>query len=138
MTGHELVALLASEGEDYWNSPDEGGFAGLTFCPEGWIKGRPQTAKLDFTMKTDVGFHFYYYVPPNRGLPTAYLFSSNGGPLRDTVEVNWAGGKRRIYTSLFVPLEMAQKVIERFCLDGKPAEAILWIPCGDVPHPEES
>ena len=133
----ELAELMASRGEDYWNSPEGNETAELTFCPEGWTRGAPQTAELAFTMKDGLGFHFYYSVPPNRGLPTACLFSSNGEPFNEVVEVNWAGETRKVYRSLFVPLEAAQKVVRTFCETGQPSEAVLWLDCGDVPDPEE-
>ncbi|MBN9523146.1 hypothetical protein J0H58_32300 [bacterium] len=135
VSAEELAELMAGRGEDYWNAAGEAGFAGLTFCPDGWTDDGPQTARLDFTMKSGVGFHFYYYVAANLGLPTADLLSSRGGPLGDVVEVNWAGEKRKIYRSLFVPLEAAQKVVRAFCATGEPSDAVLWLDCRTLPDP---
>lgn len=139
----EVVHLLRTRGEDYWNDPDGSGFARLSYFPEGNGNEPGLTASLDITRLDRLGFHvFYRYEVAELDSPyyrePEFSYTYRGGELGSRSRVNWAGEEQQIYDALFVDLPDAVAAVREFIATGGRAPDVAWIDANEVRQAERA
>ena len=139
----EVVHLLRTRGEDYWNDPDGSGFAGLSYFPEGNGNKPGMVASLDVTRLDRLGFHlFYRYEVAEFDSPyyrdAEFSYTYRGGELRSRSPVHWAGQRRLIFDALFVDVPTAEAAVREFIATGGRAPEVAWISAQEVRRAERA
>lgn len=117
-----VLALMRSKGGSYWNSHKDTGFANLSVVQNG-----RETARLVFTMKDGHGFHMKYTdCTDTVGLVGGYIAS--GSDDYDTVvEVNLCDSPIFLPQAFFVPLRVAESVIQEVFSSGTRTSKATWL-----------
>lgn len=141
-----ITILLRTRGEDYWNDPECGGFADLSYFPEGMGNedGPGRVSSLTITKLDRLGVHLsYLYEVGDLDSPyyreAEYFYSHNGGsfakrsPVKDPHE-----GNIFIFDALFVPVETAIAAVRQFLIDAGRSPEVNWIDFGQVRRAERA
>jgi hypothetical protein len=117
-----VLALMQSKGGSYWNSHHDTGFATLSIVHNG-----RETARLVFTMKDGHGFHMKFTdCSSTSGLVGGYI-ASESDDYDTVVEVNLSDSPILLPQAYFVPLHLAEHVVQEVFRSGTRTSKVAWL-----------
>lgn len=126
----EMVELLTTRGEDYWNSQDGGGSAQLYFSDDENTKSVSVEIGLNFTAKDGVGIYVEHHGKDKKihFVRDGELDVSNLVRIFDPNE-----GFRLFPRCLFVSVAMAVEAVSYFFEAGDRSPNVEWMWSGTMP-----
>lgn len=124
---NDIVGLIQTKGEDFWNSHDDTGFATLEY-----YRGDQRIACLIFTKKDGYGFHMKFVEQPDQQGSTRNYLSVGNDNYDDVVEVNLCESPIWLPRAFFIDEELAEQVIRLFFQGGERHQRGIWIPTTEL------
>src|SRR4051812_44155748 len=102
----DIVQLMHSKGEEFWNSHLDTGFASLKY-----FRDREEIAWLVFTKKDGYGFHMKFTEFPYQRSKKHNYVSVHGNDYEDMVEVNLSESPMWVPRAFFIDAQKAEQVV---------------------------
>lgn len=118
-----VLVLMRTEGESYWNSQKDTGFATLSV-----IRNGQEMSRLVFTMKDSYGFHMQF---TDCSRPSDLLGGhiAIGSDDYDTVvEVNLSDSPIFLPQAFFISHSLAEHAVEEIFRTGTRSSKASWVP----------
>jgi hypothetical protein len=130
----EIVELLATRTEEYWNSTVGAGSAQLYFCEDEDARSVSTEIALNFTMNDSAGVYIEHHC---KGDDYHLLCSGELDIVANMVRIfGGQEGFRLFPRCLFVPLADATEAVSYFFMNGGRSPNVKWLPIRAISWPE--
>lgn len=123
----DMIELMHSRGEDFWNSNCDTGFATLEYSQQ-----KARIAQLVFTKKDTFGFHMLFDEYPDQREKWRSYLSVGSDNYEDVAEVNLCDSPILLPRAYFIDDSQAEEVVRAFFHGGKRTESDFWKPTAEL------